>query len=80
MRNSFCRVVGARGRKSVENLRSEVPTKVSHHGTARIVFDLTVTGDPLQEVMTTDVRGHDHDSVAEVDRSLLAAGGSTVVK
>ena len=57
-----------------------MPAKVSHHGTARIVFDLTVTGDPLKEVMTTDVWGHDHDCVAEVDRSPLAVGESTVVK
>src|SRR3954447_16957485 len=65
---------------AVEELGAEARSQLGHHALARVLADLAVLVDPVEQVHRADVRRHDDDRVAEVDRAALGIGQAAVVE
>ena len=65
---------------AVEELGPEVPAQLGHDALARVGLDLAVGRHALEQVLRADVRRHDDDGVAEVDRATLRVGEPAVVE
>ena len=64
----------------VEELRPEVVPQLAHDGGAGLGLDFAVGGDPVEQMMRTDVGRHDDHRVAEVDGAALRVGDAAVVE
>src|SRR4051812_18838878 len=65
---------------AVEELGAEARSQLGHHALARVLADLAALVDPVEQVHRADVRRHDDDRVAEVDRAALRVGQAAVVE
>src|SRR4051794_808676 len=65
---------------AVEELGPEAGAQLAHDAVAGVLADLAVVVDPVEQVHRADVRRHDDDRVAEVDRAPLRIGQAAVVE
>ena len=66
--------------KAVEKFRTEMAAQFSLNKITRLLTDLAVGADAVEEILAAEVRGHDQDGVLEIDGAPLGIGDAPVVE
>ena len=66
--------------KTVQKLRTERTSQFLHHMCLSVRFDVAVVVNAVEQVLCTDVGGHDQDRILKVNRPALRIRDAPVIQ